>query len=50
MRELLPGTFDFEAVGIYMYNYETKQFFTDLDTQKDDQNDSDDNKKLSFGG
>ena len=24
MRELLPATFGFEAVGVYMYNYETK--------------------------
>ena len=37
MRELLPAAFGFEAVGVYMYNYETKQFFTDLDTSKDEQ-------------
>ena len=32
MREHLPAIFGFEAVGVLMYNCETNQFFTDLDS------------------
>jgi len=44
MRESLPSFFGFEAVGVLMYNFEGKEFFTDPDTSKDEKKDSDSGK------